>query len=537
MRVTPRPALALLAMALSVVTSCRTPAEDPSRLRTVRMVLRNDPSSLSLIGKTDYNSDILARLISDSLVQYDAKLNFRPRLAESWVLSADGRTVTFRLKAGVKWQDGTPFSSRDVVYTVKKVREPATEARTWVGFFEDVVSIEAPDELTVRVSYAEPHADFLDAWRLPIVPEHLAERDKDFLTGSFANHPVGCGAFRFASRKTGSEIVLEANHDYWEGRPSVDRLVFEILPSDRTAYEALVNGDIDLMALTPDLWQEAQASPRTSRLARVVYYPLRVYYLGWNQDGSNPFFGDPRVRRAMVLALDRERFIARVFRGLARAAVTTYHPDSVWADPTLAPWPYDPVEAGRLLDEAGWRDSNGDGVRDRGEIPFRFTLMIPASTQEVTDRTAAWVQQSLASIGIKMEIEKLEWRTIQERRGEHRFQAAMASLSFTPVPDQHELYHSSSRKQGFNYVGFADPETDRLLEEGRKTFDPLARQKIYFHLQRRLHDLEPISCLFHSASPLMYDARLEGVEPSPLGPLEIVPGPPRWRWAGTSPGG
>ncbi len=514
--------------------ACAQPDRDDGlRVNTIRSYLNHDPQSLSFIGKTDYNSEVIGSLISDGLVQYDASLQIRPMLARSWELSEDQRTVTFRLREGVRWQDGRPLTARDVVFTVRKVLDPATEARSWRPQFENIVSIEAPDDLSVRVEYATPYADFLDAWRLPIVPEHIASKDRDFLTGEFARRPVGCGAFRLAQHQPGQLLVLEANADYWGGRPSVDRISFRIIPSDRTTYEALVRGDLDVyVGVTPDVWRESLSSPQAARLARLVYSRLGVWHIGWNLDGSNPFFTDPRVRRAMVLALDRERFIRQVVNGLAISATSTYHPDSPWADPSVKPWPFDPAEARRLLDEVGWTDRDRDGVRDRDGTPFRFTLLLAAGPQELADRCAVWVQQSLAEIGVRMQIEKLELRAFMERRRAHAFQAAMAAFVVFPPPDQFEVYHSSSLDRGLNYGGFSDPEVDRLLEEGRRTFGFEARRQIYSRLQHRLHELEPISCLFHFSSPVLHDPRLEGIERSPLGPYLIHPGPRKWRWAG-----
>ena len=514
------------------------PSSEAVRLRSH---MTQDPSSLSLIGKPDQNSDIIASLVTDSLVKYDDNLVLQPRLARSWEVSSDRLTWTFTLRDGVKWQDGVPFTSRDVVFTVEKVRDPATEARSYRSAFEDLASIEAVDQLTVRATYRAPYADVLDYWTLPMIPEHLVGKDPQFLSGEFSRHPVGCGPFRLVHTDPGREILLEANPSYWDGRPLLDQIAFRILPDERTAFEALLQGDLDLMHVTPDLWKEALASTRASRLSRFVYYRHAVWYVGWNQDGSNPFFGDPGTRRAMVMALDRPRFIAQALGNLARSAVGTYHPDSPWFDRSVTPWPYDPAAAGRLLDEAGWKDNDHDGVRERDGVPFAFTLLVPASTQEIVDRIAVWVQDSLGKIGVRMSIERIEWRAFQERRREHRFQAAMASLTFSPAPDRFEIYHSSARAHGFNYVGLCDPEVDRLLMEGRRTFDPASRREIYRRLQRRLHELEPLSCLFNFAAPVLFDSRLEGLKRTPLGLSlglwQTTPGPRQWRFSPGTRGG
>jgi peptide/nickel transport system substrate-binding protein len=501
----------------------------------VRMVIYAEPSSLSLVGNTDNNSSLIAGMISDGLVAYDARGNFVPMVAASWDIAPDALTITFRLRAGVLWQDGTPLTSHDVAFTLRKVRDPAVESRSWVSLFADVTGLETPDERTVIVHYSRPYADALDAWRVPLLPEHLASKDADFLNGEFARHPVGCGPFRFVSREPGQNVILEAFDRYWQGRPQIDRLVVRIVASDRTGYEALLLGDVDLMAVPSDLWRESLSSHRAARLARFVYYRLMLWKVDWNQDGSNPYFTDPRVRRALVSALDRKRFAAAVVNGLARPAAGSYLPESAWTDPSIAPIPFDPAEAGRLLDEAGWRLAEPGGLRVKDGKPLAFTVLVAAGSQELADRIAAWMQESVRAVGVAMKVEKVEWRAFQERRKTHRFEAAMASNIIDPTPDQFDLYHSSARNGGFNYGGFSDPETDRLLEAGRMTIDPAARRAIYWKLQARLHELEPMSVLFQFSQPVLHDPNLLGVVASPVGLYGFTPGPRAWHWAGATP--
>jgi peptide/nickel transport system substrate-binding protein len=484
-RVTRRVRSVIVAVAFLTLAACGHSA--PSRPVAVRALMSHDPPSLSLIGKADRNSEILAAQITDALLQYDERMVLRPRLAETYDISDDGLTLTFQLRRGVRWHDFRPVTADDVVFSVEQARDPTVENRSFAPQFRDLVSLEAVDAHTVRARYSKATPDALEAWRLPIIPRHLAEAGAALITGEFSRHPVGCGPFRFVRYRRGEEIVLAANDDYWDGRPSIDRLVFRIYPDARTGFQALLGDDLDIMVVTPDLWREAQASEAGSTLESVIYFRLNVWQISWNQDGSNPFFTDARVRRAMILALDREKFIANVAHGLARRAVTTYHPDLPWTDSTLEPLPYDPDEARRLLDEAGWVDSDADGVRDRAGRPFRFTLTIYTSTQAINDQMAAWQQQSWAEIGIKAEIEKIEWQQFRERRIAHEFEAAMAGIGFTPIPDQLELYHSSAHEDGFNYVGLSDAEVDRLLQLGRTTWDPDERRRIYYRLQHRLH--------------------------------------------------
>lgn len=527
---------------LLVTQGCVTegPATSGNAPITVRGYLPTPPVSLSFIGKAgDMASEIFAVQVTDSLVQFDADLVLQPRLAESWQFSEDRKTVTFKLRRGVRWHDGEPVTAHDVVYTAQLVAEPTLENRSYgMQFAADQVTISALDDYTLEARYAEATPEVLESWRLPILPRHSASRDTvpgdgqphRLLEGEFVRHPIGCGPFRFVSFEPDREIVLEANDDYWDGRPAIDRLVFKIIPEERTAYQALLAGDIDVLSTSPDLWRESRESDQAERLEAFVYYRLNVWQISWNQDGSNPFFDDPRVRKALLLALDRDEFNAAMMDGLGRPGATIYHPETVWAAPDVKPLPYDPEQARRLLDEAGWVDRDGDGIREKDGRPFVFNHLTPASPFKLVDHMAAWEQESWAKVGVSATIEKLEWRALQERRNTHRYEAASWSVAFSASPDLWDMLHSSARGEGWNFGGLADTEVDRLVSEGRRTFDTESRRKIYHDLQRRLQELQPAACLFHFPSPVLHDKRLQGITPSPMDYWRTTQGPRVWRW-------
>ena len=524
-------ALALLLAAVVGTAGCGPAAPETAVVQKVRVVLSTAPLTLSPVGKNDGNSQLIGRQISDSLVQYDSHLRIIPRLAESWEIAPDGLTVTFHLRDGVRWHDGEPVSAADVLLTIDKAREPATEARSHMAQFEHLVSLTAPDPRTVVAVYDRPYADVLGSWTIPLLPAHLIDPQEDLLTSAFATHPIGCGPFRFVSYTPDQVLVLEANEDYWDGRPGLDRIEFRIIPDERTSYQALLTGDIDMLAVSPPTWLESRQSEQASRLGRFTFSTLNVWYVAWNEEPGGPF-ADAATRKAMLAALDRRTFAETALHGLAMPGTTTYHPQSFWADHSLAPTPYDPDRAAALLAGAGWKDHDGDGVLDRDGKPFRFTLLFARGSQEIAPRMAAWMQQEWAGLGIRMEIESLEWRAFLERRNAGNFQAVMATLSFSADPDQYELYHSSARNGGFNFFGLNDPEVDRLLEQGREEFDPEERLKIYHRLQQRLYQLEPLACVFHFASPILHQPDLTGLEPSPLGLWRHWPGPSAWRRGG-----
>jgi len=531
--VSARRARALALAAAAGLLACGGSTRVPDH--AVRVALYSNPTSLTLIGGADQSSSQVACMISDGLVAYDAQLNYVPMVARSWEMAPDASTLTFHLRDDVVWHDGQRLTSRDVAYTVAKIKDPATQARQWVSSFASVASVDTPDPLTVVVRYSAPVADALEAWRVPLIPEHAASKDANFVDGAFAHHPIGCGPFEFVSFDAGQSVVLAAFDRYWGGRPAMDRMVFKIVGAERTGYESLLLKELDLLTVTPDLWRESLTSPAAARLARFVYYRFNAWRVDWNQTDARPFFHDKRVRRAMLMALDRKAFVDAVAAGLARPGVSSYPPESPWSDPSIAAIPFDPAAAARLLDEAGWRRPASGGLRQKNGVPFRFTLLFPAGAQELSDRMAAWMQQSLAEVGVGVTIEKLAGDVFSKRRKSHAFDAAVGTLVFDATPDRYDLYHSSAREGGFNYGGFSDPEVDRLLEAGRTTVDPAARRAVYFRLQRTLDDLQPVSFLFQFAQPVLHDAALEGVVTSSAGLYQFAPGPRAWHWSSASP--
>lgn len=495
-------------------------------------VLSADPPSLSLIGNSDLNSQRLAIQITDSLVQYDGNMKLVGRLATDWAIAEDGSSITFNLRHDVRWHDGQPFTSRDVLFTAEAIRRPSLGNTIFAPQLETLIAVEAPDDYTVVVRYEKGFPDMLEPWRMPQLPAHIAGLDEDLLTGEFAKHPVGCGPYRFERFIPGQEIILTANDDYWDGRPEIDRLVFKIYAEQQTAYQALLAGELDLMSMSPDLFAQAQQSDHADRWSFDVYHTFSTWLMAWNQNDSNPFFTDPRVRKAMVHALDRETFIETVLSGQARSGVTTFHPDLVWARPDARPLEYSQETARRLLAEAGWSDHDGDGWLDREGQTFRFSMLVANSSMKLVDHMAAWQQESWRELGIDARIDRLEWQSFRKRRNAGQFDLASYTLRFSPNPDQFDLYHSSAIENGINYFGLADDELDGLLERARQfnLGDDERRQTLH-EIQSRLQELEPVTCLFYFATPLVYDRRLLGVHTTPLGVVETIEGPRHWRWS------
>jgi peptide/nickel transport system substrate-binding protein len=508
----------LLVLALAV--ACR--AAPPSSGGRFAFPLPIEPATLNFVSGTDQSSVMVQRLVADFLVDHDPELRVVPRLAASWDRSADGRVLTFHLRPGVRFHDGTPCTSEDVVFTWNRIMDPASKAVGRIDPFLPVEKVEAPDPATVRVTYREPYAPALRSWEIPILPAHLY-RGADFASAPQNRAPIGTGPFRFVSWDAGQRIVLDANPDYWGGRPRIDGITLRIIPSGDTALQALLAGEIDYARLSPAQWQAHDGDDAFRRRFREVrYVPLFFYYIAWRGDGSNPFFADARVRRAMTLALDRDGYVRSVFKGLGEVTASPFQ--GLLPGGAATPLPLDPAAAGALLDAAGWRASPGGGPRSRGHVPFRFTLLVFSGGEDHV-QFAQVAQENLRRLGVEMRIERLDWQTLWSRLKSGDFEAALSG--FMPGADPDSLYgmlHSSQIAGGQNYAAWRDPEADADLDGGRRTLDEDARVALYRRVEARVLDSQPYSVLFAPAVQAAMSTRFEGAVPSPQGILGHVPG-------------
>jgi peptide/nickel transport system substrate-binding protein len=498
--------------------------------------LTAEPTTLNFVTATDQPSVLITRLIGDGLVDHDTRLATVPRLAERWDWSGDGRVLTFHLRSGVRFHDGSPLTSADVLHTYERIIDPRSRAVGRLDPFLPVERVEAPDPLTVRVIYRSPYAPALAAWEVPVLPRHL---DTPNAAGAspIDRAPVGSGPFRLAGWEPARRIVLAANENYWGGRPSLDTIDFEIIPSQDTALQALLSGEVDYARLSPLQWEaRAVDAEFARRFQRIRFVPFFVYYIAWRGDGSNPYFSDPTVRRAMSLALDREGYVRSVLRGLGEVISSPLRSGSLGADPEPEPIPHDLAGAAALLDRAGWHIEPRTGARARAGIPFRFTLSIFGAGED-SAQFAQVAQENLRQLGIDMSIERLDWPSLLSRLRSGRFQAALSGVLAGADPDWlYGLVHSSQIAGGQNYAAFRSRTVDEWLEEGRRSLSPAVRATAYRNIQRVLREEQPYTYLFCPVSQWALSRRFEPPEPSPYGILDPYPGPIRLHLAaGTRP--
>lgn len=475
-----------------------------------------EPSVLIPMLAGDSASHDVAGLIFNGLIKYDTDLSVIGDLAESWDISPDGLVITFYLKKGIKWADGIEFTAEDIMFGYKTI----TDEKTPTAYKEDYLQVkkaEVLDRYTFRATYEKPFAPALTSWgSLVVLPKHLLE-GKDITKADFNRNPIGMGPFILNKWIPGQEIRLSSNRGYFEGRPYIDRYVYRFIPDPATMFLELKAGGVDMMGLSPIQYTKQIETDFFERNFQKFRYPVFSYtYMGFNL--KHPWFQDKRVRQAIAHAIDKSEIIDVVLFGLGSPATGPYVPNTWPYNPVVKQYDFSPDKAQQLLREAGWQDTDGDGIVDKDGNPFKFTIITNLGNN-LRKNCATIIQQRLKKIGIKVEIRVLEWSAfINEFIDKRRFEAVILGWSIGIDPDQYDIWHSSKTKEKeFNFVSYNNPEVDQLLEQGRRTFDIDERKKAYFRIQEILADELPYIFLYvPDALPIVH-ARFKGIKPSPIG--------------------
>ncbi len=474
-----------------------------------------EPSTLIPTLASDSASHEVAGLIYNGLVRYDRNLQLEGDLARSWDISADGLVMTFHLRRGVKWHDGRDFTSRDVLYSYRVTIDPKTPT-AYAESFKQVIKAEAPDPYTFRVTYARPYAPALESWGMSILPAHLLEGN-DITRSPLSRHPVGTGPYRFREWVPGQKLTLEFNPDYYEGRPYINRYVYRIIPDSSTMFMELKAGGVDMMGLSPVQYQRETGSTRFREGFGKYRYPASAYtYLGYNL--KNPLFSDRRVRQAITSAINKDEIIHGVLLGMGQIAHGPYKPGTLAFNPGIKDFDYNPERAKRLLAEAGWKEKNGAGILVKDGKPFQFVIITNQGNAERA-KTLQIIQQRLKDVGIEVKPRIIEWAAFLSQYIDKRnFDAVIMGWTIGQDPDLYDVWHSSKTgPKELNFIGYSNPEVDRLLEEGRSTFDWRKRRRSYFRIQEIFAEDQPYTFLYVPDALPVVNSRFQGIEPAPAG--------------------
>ena len=467
-------------MTIALMSACRDRQSGTFVVAISDKILTLD----TLTAKTvDAGSERLRQLLFNSLIRKNEKFEYVGELASNIETSENGLAVTFSLRDGVTFHNGNPLTSADVKYTLETLL--ASSSAKAASFFEGVgssrqpfiVGIETPNPQTVVIRLRRPWLQlFVNLVPIGIIPKDSIASQKE--------HPLGSGPYKFASFDTSQQAVnLEANANYWEGAPQIPSVRIRVITDASPLQAELRSGGVHLApnatGLTPDAFPSLAQDPN---LKVEQFSGANVVYLGFNVTKA-PVNQLP-VRQAIVYAIDREKIIRELLLGQARLAHSIL-PEESWAYTSGQKYSFDPERAKKLLDEAGFRDPDGDGPQMR----FPEPIVLKISTSAATRQYALVIQDYLKRVGIPIEIDSLENATITEQqiRGDYQIMARVSvggnhdpvflkdlfSTSGIPTPD----------RVGFNRSRYSNPELDPILEEAAITADKEKAKALYFRAQ------------------------------------------------------
>lgn len=545
-----------LVVALIGAAGCSSPARDATSATGDAsgpvsgdwVIVRYDaePESLNSITSTTTNAQYALNGMNNSqlmetLLQYDTKTwrLTQPVLALGYPeISPDHLQYTFTLRSGVKWHDGKPFTVQDALFSAKALMCPYVDGGPLRSEFSEFVGAEILDGNKIRFTVRKPHylhADYFGG-DLPMMPKHIFDpqglldgftvaeivgpRKNDPKLKAFGEqfnkhpnnrYPIGTGPYKFLRWETGRELVLVRNEEYWGAKPHLDRLAFRIITDSTAALTALKNGEVDMNPRLLPIQYSQQTSGQSfdQQFQKGLYTIPSFYYLGWNP--QRPFFADKRVRQAMTMLVPRQQIIDKLRFGLATIAESPLGLNNPDRHRDLKPYPYDPKRAVELLDEAGWIDHDGDGIRDKDGVPFRFEFLGSSGSTFFND-LAPILKDELRKVGIDMTERRLEFTVQVQNQKDKKFDAFAGAWTSGLVSDPFQIWHSSSIDGGSNYVSFKNAEADKLIEAARLEFDPEKRSALYRAFQEILYDQQPYTFLFYPQEAAALHKRFQNVQ-------------------------
>ncbi|HEX5724328.1 MAG TPA: ABC transporter substrate-binding protein, partial [Longimicrobiaceae bacterium] len=499
-------------------------AGTPVRGGTATVGVLGDFQSFNPVTNTHTTSnDVINYMLFTPIVQYDERLGVRPYLAESWELSDS--SVTFRLRDDVKWHDGRPVTAEDVKFTFDLAKNPETASLIGSAFVSLVESATVVDPRTVRFDFSAPHTQALeDFWWAPL-PKHLLEGvpPAQMAQAPFNAQPVGSGPFRFVEWRRGQSLTLQASDSFPQalgGRPQLDRVVFRVIPEATTLVTELLNGSADVIGYT--LLPDQALQIQNQQGVRLEHFPGKEFtYIGWN-NAREPFT-DARVRRALAMSINRPQMIEGLVQGFGKPAQGMI-PDWSPLNPGVQGLPFDVNGARQLLAQAGWRDSDGDGIVEKNGRPLRFTLMTNSENRMRHD-IAQYLQQQFRSVGADAQVRTIEFQTMLQQHKARDYDAVVSgwgldNFKVDPTP----LFAcAEARKPGSaNRAGYCNPQADALITRGLSATDPAQAKAIWTQFGQILVQDQPITFLFWLEDMAGVGPRLQGVEMDARGKLVSV---------------
>ncbi len=444
-----------------------------------------EPRTLNPIFVADPVSEEISHLVFNGLVFVDPKSGEpKPDLAESWEVSEDRLTYTFHLRDSVLWHDGQPFAANDVVFTYQLMMNNRVRSPRFSRLVERVQGVGAPDRSTVTFTLIHPDATFLtDLATFGIVPEHLLSTilPEELVTDPFGiSSAVGTGPFTLQQWVRGDRILFQRNAQYFKDPAKTESYVYRLLPSAKELLAGLKDGSIDWGEIDPAGVDDAK---KVSGIRVETLPGYEMSYISLQLDPAKTrLFQDVRIRKALMLALNRKQAVTDVWHGQAKVADGTQPPASLAAAPSKTVYQQNLDQAKSLLDEAGWK-AGTDGMRQKDGQPLRFTLATNSDDPERKE-TAEWLIKSWNAIGVHVDRDFQKWSTIREQTVRTReFDALLLGFRWGIDPDQTAVWSSDSFFDAFNLNHYSNHQVDELLDKAVASGDTEERKQLYGQAQ------------------------------------------------------
>jgi len=459
--------------------------------------VESNPTNLDPRLAIDIASLHVIDIVYNKLVKKDKHSNIIPDLATHWE-NPDDLTYIFHLKKGVKFHDGTELKAEDVKYTFDSIRDPSLKSpkRSSTAPLKEIQII---DKYTISFTLKEPYAPFLSNMIQAIVPKHIGmDKKKNLSLG-----PVGTGPFKLKEWVYDERLEFVSNKEHFQGKPRLDRIIYKVIPDQTVRLLELEKGSIHLIqnSVSPDMLPRLKINPKLKVIKEVG---INYSYIGFNLEDR--ILKNKKVRQAIAHAINKQDIIDNILKGLAIPATGLLSP-SHWAyESRVKEFPYNPEKAKRLLDEAGYRDPDGDGPEPR------FKIMYKTSQNQIRKRIAEIIQEQLKGIGIEMVMRNYEWGTFFSDIRSGNFQ--MYTLTWVGITDPdiyyYIFYSSSIPPKGANRGRYSNKSLDRLIEQGRYTLDPIKRKKIYSEIQKIIAEDLPYISLWYLKNVAVMRKEIKG---------------------------
>ncbi|OGV50578.1 MAG: hypothetical protein A2X49_12285 [Lentisphaerae bacterium GWF2_52_8] len=515
----------------------------------VTAVMAETPNMNSLVNNESFVSTLWS-YCNEALADrdYENLERFEPQLAESWSISEDKLTYTIKLRRGILWHDfkdpvsgkewkDVEVSSRDFKFYVDVIKNEDTDCAPMRVYLQDIDRVEIISDYEFKVVWKKQY--FLSesiTLGLSPLPRHLYHAYDGPFDGKKFNDDhernriiVGCGPYRFEKWEKGQRIVLKRWEKYYGQKygvqPPLEELVFELIQHPNTQFQSLLSGKVDRISLTPEQWvnrtNTADFAPG-GPISKINYPSMSYSYIGYNL--TNPLFQDKRVRQALTCLVDRGRILKDVYKDLGRTITGPFFMDTPYYDKDIKSWPFDLEKAKQLFAEAGWKDSDNDGILDKDGKKFEFNMLGIASS-EIQKRTLPIIKEDMARAGVVMNIQNIDWSVYVKRLENKNFEVCMLGWTTGIDPDPYQLWHSSQAKlsASSNHIGFQNPEADKLIEEIRVCFDLKKRIELCHKFHQLLHEEQPYTFLISPSSLLGQSSRYRNVRVFSTGvPTQIM---------------